>query len=75
MCLYSWDYTTTHNENEDENKKQITKIWKKKIDLDLDMDRNIVNIECLSIMMVMCIKQNLSNIWSLIHEKVEQHWS
>ena len=48
---------------------------KKKIDLDLDMDRNIVNIECLSIMMVMCIKQNLSNIWSLIHEKVEQHWS
>ena len=75
MCLYSWDYATTHNENEDENKKQITKIWKKKIDLDLDMDRNIVNIECLSIMMVMCIKQNLSNIWSLIHEKVEQHWS
>ena len=27
-----------------------------------------------SIMMVICIKQHLSNIWSLIHEKVKQHW-
>ena len=29
---------------------------------------------CLSIMMVICIKQYLSNIWSSIHENVEQHW-
>ena len=29
---------------------------------------------CLSIMMVICIKQHLSNIWSSIHEKVKQHW-
>ena len=29
---------------------------------------------CLDIMMVICIKQHLSNIWSLIHEKVQQHW-
>ena len=25
-------------------------------------------------MMVICIKQHLSNIWSLIHEKVKQNW-
>ena len=25
-------------------------------------------------MMVLCIKQHLSNLWSSIHEKVEQHW-
>ena len=29
---------------------------------------------CLSIMMVICIKQHLSNIWSSINEKVKQHW-
>ena len=27
-----------------------------------------------SVTMLLCIKQRLSNIWSLIHEKVEQHW-
>ena len=26
-------------------------------------------------MMGICIKQHLSNIWSLIHEKVKQHWA
>ena len=29
---------------------------------------------CLSKMMVICIKQDLSNIWSSIHEKVKLHW-
>ena len=29
---------------------------------------------CLSIMMLICIKQHLSNIWSSIHGKVKQHW-
>ena len=29
---------------------------------------------CLSMMIVMCIKQHLSNIWSPVHEKVKQHW-
>ena len=29
---------------------------------------------CLTIMMVICIKQHLSNIWSWIHEKVKQQW-
>ena len=28
----------------------------------------------LSIMLVVCIKQHLSNIWSSIHEKVNQNW-
>ena len=28
----------------------------------------------LSIKMVVCIKQHLSNMWSSIHEKVKQHW-
>ena len=28
---------------------------------------------CLSIIIVICIKQRLSNIWSSIHEKVKQH--
>ena len=30
--------------------------------------------KCLSMMMLLCIKQHLSNIWSSIHEKVKQHW-
>ena len=29
---------------------------------------------CFSIMMAMCIKQHLSNIWSTILGKVKQHW-
>ena len=28
----------------------------------------------LRIMIVICIKQHLSNIWSSVHEKVKQHW-
>ena len=31
-------------------------------------------IMCLCIMMVICIKQQLSNIWRSIHEKFKQHW-
>ena len=27
------------------------------------------------VMMVICIKQHLSNIWSSVHEKVKQHWA
>ena len=26
-------------------------------------------------MLVICLKQHLSNIWSSIHEKVKQRWS
>ena len=28
----------------------------------------------LSIMMVICVKQHLRNIWGSIHETVKQHW-
>ena len=30
--------------------------------------------KCLGMMMRTCIKQHLRNVWSLIHEKVKQHW-
>ena len=30
--------------------------------------------KCLSMVMLICIKQHLSNIWTSIHEKVKQHW-
>ena len=30
--------------------------------------------KCLSMMMLLCIKQHLSNIWSWIYENVKQHW-
>ena len=29
---------------------------------------------CLSMMMIICIKQHLSNIGSSVREKVKQHW-
>ena len=31
--------------------------------------------KCLNMMMLICIKQRLSSIWSSIHKKVKQHWS
>ena len=31
--------------------------------------------KCFSVMMLLCIWQHLSNIWSSTHEKVKQHWS
>ena len=37
------------------------------------MDTNIVIKKGLSKMMLICIKQHLSNIWSWIHEKVKLH--
>ena len=30
--------------------------------------------KCLGMMMLICIKQYLSNIWSSVYEKVKQHW-
>ena len=29
---------------------------------------------CLSMMMIVCIKKHLNNIWSSSHEKVKQYW-
>ena len=37
-------------------------------------DKYSKNKKCLSMIMLICIKQHLSNIWSLIHEKIKQHW-
>ena len=37
--------------------------------------RHIKYKMCLSTMIVTYIKQDLSNIWSSIHEEVKQHWS
>ena len=49
-----------------------------KIDLSIVMNTNKVNIKglliSLNMMMLLCIKQHLSNIWSSIHKKVKQHW-
>ena len=42
------------------------------IELGQDMDTNILNI--LSMMMVMCNKQQVGNIWSWIHEKKRCLW-
>ena len=42
--MYSWDYTTNHNENE--NEKKITQIG---LDLCLDMDTIIVNVKSASV--------------------------
>ena len=30
--------------------------------------------KCLSMMMLICTKQHLSNIWSWVHAEVKQHW-
>ena len=49
------------NENETGNEKQIKNLRHR--DLSLDMDANILKYKlCLGIMMVICIKQYLSNI-------------
>ena len=45
------------------------------MDLGLNIDTNVLECKmCLSIMIVICIKQHLSNNWGSIYEKVKQHW-
>ena len=39
-----------------------------------DMDKNMLDKMCLSMMMVMYNKQHLNNIWSWIYGQVKQHW-
>ena len=43
------------------------------IDLGLVMDTHIVK-NSHTMMMLICVKQHLSNTWSSVHEKAEQHW-
>ena len=40
-----------------------------------DGHKNSKYKRCLSMMMFICIKQQQSNIWSSIYEKVKQHWT
>ena len=42
---------------------------------DMDGHKHTKYKMCLSIIMVIYIKQHLSNIWNSIHEKVKQHWA
>ena len=59
------------NENEAENEKQITKIRQNRSRPRYGHKYTTHKI-CLSIIMVICIKQQLGNICCLIHEKVEK---
>ena len=71
--LFKWGYILNDNENETENEKR----WHR-----YDINRHRLRHGCkytkykmcLTIMMVICIKQQLSNIWRSIYEKVKQHW-
>ena len=70
MCLYSWNCTINHYENEDENEKRLHRY-------DIDRARSShghkysKHKKCLSMMMLICIKQHLSNILSSIQDKVK----
>ena len=73
VSLYSWDYTINHNENEGENEKRS-----QRYDINSPRSRHRHKYseykKCLSMMMLMCINQYPSNIWSSIHEELKQHW-
>ena len=73
MCLYSEDYTINHNENKDENEKCACRY-----DINRPRPRNghkySKHKKCPSTIMLICIKQHPSNIWSSIYEKVKKHW-
>ena len=62
-----------HNEDEDENENGPHKNG-----LNRPRSRHVGKFSkyktCLSITMLIYIKQPLSNIWSSIREKVKQHW-
>ena len=62
------------NENETENEKKDHKDTTY-TDLGLEIPKYTKYKMCLSVMMIICIKQHLSNNWSSIHEYFKQHWS
>ena len=46
-----------------------------KKNLGVDMDANILNIKYdLAMMMIVCTKQHITNIWSSVCERVKLHW-
>ena len=73
MYLYSWDYKINHNANEDENETRSHRS-----NINRPGSRHEYKFReykrYLSMMMHICTKQHLSNIWSSIHGKVKQHW-
>ena len=73
MCLYSRDHTINHYENEQENEKRSHRYGINR-PRSRHGHKSSVYKKCLSMMMLLCIKQYLSNTWSSIHEKVKQHW-
>ena len=58
MSLYSRDYTINQNENEDENAKQV----RHRYDINRSKPRYGKYKECLNMILLICIKQHLSNI-------------
>ena len=67
--LFKWGYVINDNENEAGNEKYNINRSRPRY-----RHKNAQYEICLSKIMVRCIKQHLSNIWSSIHEKVKQHW-
>ena len=71
--LSKWGYVFNNNENESENENRSHRY-----NINRPRPRQgpkYTKYEmCLSIMMAKCTKQRLSNIWSSIHEKGNQHW-
>ena len=72
MCLYSWDYAINHNENGEEEKNGSHRY-------DINRPRSAHGHKygkykkCLIMIMLICTKQHLSNIWGSIHKKVKRH--
>ena len=71
MCLLSSDHTTNHIGNEVKNEKRTHRydIYRPRS----GSEHKYRSRKGLSIMMLICVKQHLSNIWSSIHEKIKQH--
>ena len=71
MRLYAWDYAINRNENEDENEK-----YSHSCDINRSRFRRGQKYckykKCLTMMMLIRIKQQLSNIWTSTHQKVKQ---
>ena len=57
MCLYSWDYTINHNENEGEKRPHRYDINKPRCRRGHEYSKYK---KCLSMMMLICMKQHIS---------------
>ena len=74
VCFNEWNYIIDYNKNEDENTTQIWRYNTNNTRPRHCYKYNKHKMHLLSMVMIMCIKQHLSNIWSWIYEKNEQHW-